>query len=103
MNSIQWHKSYRKYKSENGRTQTYEYIRGGIRYHGGVSITCRSITPAVIPIYRLGKRYEPVVKISVKNSLTIAIKHVRQHVAQRKVVWVNKIFVTTRKYEKICL
>jgi hypothetical protein len=46
-NSIQYHKSYGKYKSENGRTRTSEYIRGGIRCHGGVSIPCRSITPAV--------------------------------------------------------
>jgi hypothetical protein len=33
-------KSKRKYKSENGRTWTSEYIRGGIRCHGGVSIPC---------------------------------------------------------------
>jgi hypothetical protein len=39
-NSYQSHKSYRKYKSENGRTRTSEYIRGGIRFHGGVSIPC---------------------------------------------------------------
>jgi hypothetical protein len=58
-NSIQSHKSDRKYKSENGRTRTSEYIRGGIRCHGGVSIPCRSITPAVRPFSRLGKRYEP--------------------------------------------
>jgi hypothetical protein len=48
-NSIQYHKSNRKFKSENGRTRTSEYIRGGIRCHGGVSIPCRSITPAVSP------------------------------------------------------
>jgi hypothetical protein len=36
--SNQSHKSYRKYKSENGHTRTSEYIRGGIRCHGGVSI-----------------------------------------------------------------
>jgi hypothetical protein len=36
--SNQSHKSYRKYKSENGRTRTSEYIRGGIRCHGGVNI-----------------------------------------------------------------
>jgi hypothetical protein len=53
-NSIQSHKSNRKYKSENGRTRTSEYIRGGIRGHGGVSIPCRSITPAVSPFSRLG-------------------------------------------------
>jgi hypothetical protein len=40
-NSIQYHKSYGKYKSENGRTRTSEYIRGGIRCHGGVSIILR--------------------------------------------------------------
>jgi hypothetical protein len=57
--SIQSHMSNRKYKSENGRTRTSEYIRGGIRYHGGVSIPCRSIKPAVSPFSRLGKRYEP--------------------------------------------
>jgi hypothetical protein len=39
-NSIQHHKSYRKYKSDNGRTWTSEYTRGGIRCHGGVSILC---------------------------------------------------------------
>jgi hypothetical protein len=37
-NSNQSHNSYRKYKSENGRTRTSEYITGGIRCHGGVSI-----------------------------------------------------------------
>jgi hypothetical protein len=58
-NSIQSHKSYRKNKSENGCTRASEYIRGGIRCHGGVSIHCRSITPAVSPFSRLGKRYEP--------------------------------------------
>jgi hypothetical protein len=59
MNRIQSHKSYRKYKSENGRRRTSEYTRGGIRCHGGVSTPCRSITPAVSPFSRLGKRYEP--------------------------------------------
>jgi hypothetical protein len=38
--SNQSHKSYRKYKSENGRTRTSEYIRGGIKCHRGVSIPC---------------------------------------------------------------
>jgi hypothetical protein len=38
--SNQSHKSKRKYKSENGRTRTSKYIRGGIRCHGGVSIPC---------------------------------------------------------------
>jgi hypothetical protein len=46
-NSIQSHKSYRKNKSENGRTWTSEYIRGGIRCLGGISIPCRPVTPAV--------------------------------------------------------
>jgi hypothetical protein len=36
--NIQFHKSCRKYKSENGRTRTSGYIRGGIRCHEGVSI-----------------------------------------------------------------
>jgi hypothetical protein len=58
-NSNQSHKSYKKNKSDNGRTQTSEFIRGGIRCHGGVSIPCRSITPAVSPFSRLDKRYEP--------------------------------------------
>jgi hypothetical protein len=38
--SNQSRKSKRKYKSENGSTRTSEYIRGGIRCHGGVSIPC---------------------------------------------------------------
>jgi hypothetical protein len=38
--STKSHKSYRKYKSENGRTRASEYIRGGIRCQGGVSIPC---------------------------------------------------------------
>jgi hypothetical protein len=46
----QSHKSYRKYKSENGRTRTSEYIRGRIRCHGVVSIPCRPVAPAVRPI-----------------------------------------------------
>jgi hypothetical protein len=44
--SNQSHKSYRKHKSENGRTRTSEYIRGGIRCHGGVSIPCWPVAPA---------------------------------------------------------
>jgi hypothetical protein len=36
--NIQSHQSNRKYKSENGRSRTSKYIRGGIRCHGGVSI-----------------------------------------------------------------
>jgi hypothetical protein len=39
-NNNQSHTSYRKYKSENGCTRTSEYISGGIRCHGGVSIHC---------------------------------------------------------------
>jgi hypothetical protein len=39
-NSNQSHKSYRKFKSENGPTRISEYSRGGIRCHGGVSIPC---------------------------------------------------------------
>jgi hypothetical protein len=50
-NSIRSHKSYRKCKSENGHARTSEYIRGGIRCHGGVSISCRSITPAVSTVW----------------------------------------------------
>jgi hypothetical protein len=38
MNSDQFHISCRKYKSDNGRTWTSEFIRGGIRFHGGVNI-----------------------------------------------------------------
>jgi hypothetical protein len=48
--SNQSRKSKRKYKSENERTRTSEYIRGGIRCHGGVSIPCWPVTPAVSPI-----------------------------------------------------
>jgi hypothetical protein len=58
-NSIQSHNSYRKNKSETGRTRTSEYIRGGIRCHGGVSIPCRSITPALSLFSRLSKLYWP--------------------------------------------
>jgi hypothetical protein len=35
--------------------------------------------------------------------LTIGMKHIRQHLAQRKVVWVNKIVVTTIKFAESCL
>jgi hypothetical protein len=50
--SNQSRKSKRKYKSENGRTlwRTSEYIRGGIKCHGGVSIPCRPVASAVRPI-----------------------------------------------------
>jgi hypothetical protein len=47
--SNQSHKSYRKYKSENGLKQASEYIRGGIRCHGGVSIPCRPVAPDMRP------------------------------------------------------
>jgi ribosomal protein S17E len=93
--SNQSHKSYRKYKSENGRTRTSEYIRSGIRCHGGVSIPCWPVTPAVSPISTFDQ--------CVKNGLTIGMKHIRQHVAQRKVVWANKIVVTTIKFAESCL
>jgi hypothetical protein len=43
-NSNQSQNTYRKYKSENGRTRTSEHIRGGIRCHGGVSIPCWEFT-----------------------------------------------------------
>jgi hypothetical protein len=57
--SNQSHKSYKKYKSENGRTRTSEYIRGGIRCHGGVSFPCWPVTPAVSPISTFDERYDP--------------------------------------------
>jgi hypothetical protein len=57
--SNQSRKSKRKYKSENGRTLTSEYIRGGIRCHGGVSIPCRPVTPTVSPISTFDRRYHP--------------------------------------------
>jgi hypothetical protein len=46
MISNQSHKSYKKYKSENGRTRTSEYI-SGIRCRGGVSIPCWPWTSAM--------------------------------------------------------
>jgi hypothetical protein len=57
--SYQSHKSKRKYKSENGRTRTSKYIRGGIRCHGGVSIPCWLVTPTVSPISTFDRRYHP--------------------------------------------
>jgi hypothetical protein len=57
--SNQSHKSYRKYKSENGHTRTSEYIRGEIRCHGGVSIPCWPVTPAVSPISTFDERHDP--------------------------------------------
>jgi hypothetical protein len=58
-NSNQVHKSYMKYNSENGCTQASEYIRGGIRCHGEGNSPCRLVTPAMSPISRLDKQYEP--------------------------------------------
>jgi hypothetical protein len=58
-NSNQSHNSCRKYKSENKPTRTSEYIRSGIRCHGGVSIPCWPFTPAVSPISTFDKRYDP--------------------------------------------
>jgi hypothetical protein len=57
-NSNQSHKSHRKYKSENRRIRTSEYIRGGIRCHG-VGIPFLPVTPAVSPNTGSRKRYEP--------------------------------------------
>jgi hypothetical protein len=59
-NSNQYHKSYRKNKSKNGHTRTSEYIRGGIRCHGGASIPCWPVTPVVSPISTLDKQYNPI-------------------------------------------
>jgi hypothetical protein len=39
----------------------------------------------------------------VKNGLTIGMKHIRQHVAQRNVIWANKIVVATIKFAESCL
>jgi hypothetical protein len=82
-NSNQSHKSYRKYKSENGRivTRTSEYIRGEIRCHGGESTHCWPATPAVSLISRLGKGMNRSQDQYVKNGLTICMRHIRQHVA----------------------
>jgi hypothetical protein len=93
-NSNQSHKPYKKFKSENGRIRTFESIRDGIRCHGGVRIPCRPVTPAVSPISRLGSQDQ-----CVKNGL----RHIRQHVAQQKVLWANTIIVTTVKFEESCL
>jgi hypothetical protein len=38
----------------------------------------------------------------VKNGLTIGMKHIRQHVAQRKAIWANKIIVTIIKFAESC-
>jgi hypothetical protein len=70
-NSNQSHKSYRKYKSENGRTRAFEYIRGGIRSHGGVSFPCQLLAPAVRPISN--------VKFSSQNSV-----HIRNNACQNQ-------------------
>jgi hypothetical protein len=37
-NNNKSHNSYKKYKTENGRTQTSEYITGGNRCHEVISI-----------------------------------------------------------------
>jgi hypothetical protein len=37
------------------------------------------------------------------NGLTIGIKHIRQHVAQRMVAWANKIVVATIEVAESCL
>jgi hypothetical protein len=63
-NSNQSHKFSRKYKSENGRTRTSEYIRGGIRCQGGVSIPSRPVTPVTI-----FPDYVTVVKVSVLRTV----------------------------------
>jgi hypothetical protein len=61
-NLINLHKSCRKYKSENGRTRTSEYIKGGIRCLGGVSITCRE------PYFHIRYTVRIVVNISVSKT-----------------------------------
>ena len=65
-NSNLFHKSYRKYKSENGRTRTSEYIRGGIRCHGGVASPADRSHPPCAP-YQTSKS---IVKISVSKFST---------------------------------
>jgi hypothetical protein len=54
------HLSHKSTK-ELGITQTPGYTRGGIRCVGGVTIPCRLITPALIPILvsKLGTRNNP--------------------------------------------
>jgi hypothetical protein len=103
-NINQSHKTYRKHKSENGRTRTSEYIRGGITCLGGVSIPCRRFTTGVSPISRLIKRYEPLSNSVCLERLMIGMKHIRQHVAHRKIVWINKTIVTIDdKFAEFCL
>jgi hypothetical protein len=73
--------------------------RGGIGCHGRVSIPNWSH-----PLWALFPRSIHSTTCSqdqcVKNGLTIGMKHIRQHVAQWKVVWVNTIAVTTIKFAK---
>jgi hypothetical protein len=38
-----------------------------------------------------------------QERLTIGVKHIRQHVTQQKIVWANKIIVTTIKFAESCL
>jgi hypothetical protein len=78
--SNQSHKSYRKSKSENGRTRTSEYIRGGIRCYGGVNIPCRPVAPAVRPISN--------VKISSQNHVSLLGK--RNNPCQNQSDWSGK-------------
>jgi hypothetical protein len=98
----QFHKPNRRYKSKNGRTWTSEYIRCWIRCPRGASILRRPPTSTLSPTSRLGKQHDPQSRPVRKNGFTIGMKHISQHVAQRKVVWVNEIVVTTMKSAERC-
>jgi hypothetical protein len=74
-NRNQYHKSYRKYKPENGHTWTSEYtcIGGGTRCHRGVSISCLPVAPAMRPISsaRSSSQYQCV---KIRETKQFAIK-----------------------------
>jgi hypothetical protein len=103
MISSQSHKSCRNYKSENGRTRISEYIRSGIRFHGGVSIPADRSHPLWALFPRLINDTTRSQDQCVKNGLKIGMKHIRQHLSQRKIGWANKIAVTTIKFAESCL
>jgi hypothetical protein len=43
--------------NQKGQTQTSGYTRGGVRYLGGVSVSCRQVTTAMSPFSGSDKRH----------------------------------------------
>jgi hypothetical protein len=83
------------YKIECRASRTSDKLEGRIRCHGGVSIFCRLITPAVCPsrnqVHGITRRQSQY----GNDSLTNCMKQIILHIGQWQFVIANKVIITT--------